>query len=226
MPLVPVDDNVTVFQYEDTGPPPTSDTTPYTTWVLIHGIQFHSGTLAVYLSQRQEDTDNNSGIFSKLLPYAAPNNLRRVHINLRDNGQSTLCADEELVPALGGDKEAQVAFMKCRGLELASFLAWFSQHEHIPPMQEVGGKRVGGLCLVVWSGANAFGLSFFGFAEIIPRDLIERYLRTYVILDAAPTVISAPTLTVEEMYNILLDPAATSEQKLAAWVPKSVGRYS
>ena len=36
----------------------------------------------------------------------------------------------------------------------------------------------------------------------------------------------APRRSIDELYNILLDPAVSDEAKAAAWIPKLVGQYS
>lgn len=182
-----------------------------------------------------------------MIPFASSNNLRLVLLNLREAGKSTPFTDEELIPLSGGDKGARVGFMKQRVLELAAFFSWYIEKEQIPPLQELDGQKTGGFSLITWSAGNAYGVSFLGFAEIIPsqqRQLIERYMRSYVLygmpscleshlqyltrlwIDPVHSTLGVPPRPIHELYNILNDPAASQEQKAAAWMPRLVGNHS
>ncbi|TCD60168.1 hypothetical protein EIP91_010615 [Steccherinum ochraceum] len=212
MPLASLDDYGVVFDYDDTGAPP--GLTDYATLVIIHGIQF------------------NNGIFFRLRHYAASNNLRLVLLNLREHGHSTPYSDDEVKILTASDLEPQVAFMKQRVKELAAFFAWYIQMENIPLKKEVNGRKTGGFSWVAWSGGNAFGISFFGLPEVIPEDqrqLIERYLRSYVMYDPAHPLVGAPVRSIDELYNVFFDPAIPAADKTPFgpyWVPKLVGKHS
>ncbi|TCD64176.1 hypothetical protein EIP91_004448 [Steccherinum ochraceum] len=212
MPLASLDDYGVVFDYDDTGAPPGS--TDYTTLVIVHGIQF------------------NNGIFFRLKPYAASANLRLVLLNLREHGRSTPYSDDEAKILAGSDLEQQAAFMKQRVKELAAFFAWFIQKENIPLKKEVNGKKTGGFSWIAWSGGNAYSVSFFGFPEVIPeheRQLIERYLRSYVMYDPAHPLVGAPVRSIDELYNVFFDPAIPAADKDPFgpyWVPKLIGKHS
>ncbi|TCD64012.1 hypothetical protein EIP91_004680 [Steccherinum ochraceum] len=191
MPFAPVDDRGTVLQYEDTGVP--NGSAAYKTLILIHGIQF------------------NAAVFKPLIPFAAPNNLRLVFVNLRSNGGSTPYNDEEIKAVTSGDEEQQAGFVKERVLELSSFLAWFLEKETIPIPKELGGKREGGFTLhCSCEGCHRAVLDYV----------------YHIILDPPYPAIGARHPSIEELYNMLLDPKATNEEKAAAWIPKLVGNYS
>lgn len=209
MPLAPVDANGTVLYYEDSGPLKGN----YTTLVIVHGTAFHGGEYPVHTApiptaftfynltkpfarlaciRRRTIT----AFFRRMIPYAAPNNLRLVLLNRRDYPGSTSLTDTELSalkaicdptsPAYDASKslEAQSNFLKARGFEVAEFMAWFAKTENIPKVvdKEDEGKE-GGMALVAWSSANGTALGLFAHLKELrreAREALEPYMRTYL----------------------------------------------
>ncbi|TCD62802.1 hypothetical protein EIP91_006395 [Steccherinum ochraceum] len=212
MPLASIDEYGVVFDYDDTGAPPGSS--DYITLIITHGVYY------------------TNGIFFRLRPYAAPLNLRLVLLNFRENGKSTRFSDDEVKILAGTDLEPKAAFMKQRVKELAAFFVWYIRKENIPIQKEVDGRKTGGFTWIAWSAASAYGVSFFGFPEVIPENqqqLIEKYMRAYVLFDPTHSVVGGHPRTLDELYNVFLDPSIPAADKSLQgpyWVPKLVGKYS
>ncbi|TCD61959.1 hypothetical protein EIP91_007668 [Steccherinum ochraceum] len=209
MPLAPVDTHGTQLHYEDSGAP--LEVVTYTTLVLLHGVYF------------------NSGIFRPLIPYAAENGLRLVLLNGRDNGESTSFTDDELKSLAVTSREEREAFLKRRVHEYASFLRWYVENEDTPLLEEANGNRTGGVSLVMWSGGNGYGPAFFAYADTFPahtRQVLQKYLRSYVIYDAPMYPLGLPHPPQDELYSPTRDPTWTRERLQAAFLPGLVGHYS
>ena len=125
-------------------------------------------------------------VFFPLIPFTEAHNVRIVLPNGRDIGNSTPYTEADLKAIQGKDKAAQVEFMRRAMPEYAAFLAWYVQHEKIPPFAEdAAGIRTGGITLVGWSAASDWFIPFFAMADAIPEEnrvIIEPYVRSLVTL--------------------------------------------
>lgn len=126
-------------------------------------------------------------MYRPLIPYAARHNLRLVLLNMHGYPESTTYSDAELDRLEGTPMEQELA-LKIRGVELAVFLRWFIEMEHIPPVTEVeGSRKIGGVSVLAWSGGNSVSLAMFAHAHALPQDtqkLLGAYLRTLILYGA------------------------------------------
>ncbi|CCM00689.1 uncharacterized protein FIBRA_02728 [Fibroporia radiculosa] len=179
MPFAPVGSDGVQFFYEDSGAPAASDS--YVTLVLIHGGVFHSP------------------IYRPMFKHAADHNLRFVALNLRDYPRTTPLSAAELDALRTGGKETQRAEIRARGLEIASFIAWYIEHEGIPSITfSSGGDPVsGGVAVLGWSIGNCTTISMLANADTLPLDvqgLLGRYMRTLIIYDPPYFALGGPDM--------------------------------
>ena len=87
--------------------------------------------------------------FHRLLPMAAPNNLRLVILNRRDYAGSTKYTEAELESLREGRRE----FLENLGLETITFLAWFATTQDIPKLS--ADRKTGGFVTIGWSMGGA-----------------------------------------------------------------------
>ncbi|EJD04688.1 uncharacterized protein FOMMEDRAFT_27031 [Fomitiporia mediterranea MF3/22] len=178
-----INDAGTQFAYLDSGAPP-GDT--YITLVIIHGHTYHAQN------------------FSRLLPIAKDHNLRIIALNRRDYVGSTPFSSAELEALNNSDVEAQVAFLKARGLEIARFLVWVITEKKIPTASADG--KEGGLAVLGWSMGNLTTMAFMRHLNAYPRDLVESirpYLRALYIYENGATTMGYPSA--EGGYHPLYD---------------------
>ncbi|KAH9939831.1 hypothetical protein B0H21DRAFT_812571 [Amylocystis lapponica] len=208
MPVGPVDSNGTVLYYEDSGVPPESSST-YATVVLAHGTMFHSA------------------IFRRMMPYAAAHSLRLVLLNLRDYPGSTRYSAAELGMLGGPTREAQDAAITARGREIAAFMHWYIETEHIPPISkgtEADETQRGGISLLGWSSGNCQTLSVLAHADKLPEEtrvLLGAYLRSLILHDASLTSIGETAPELEGLYSPFRDPNLNYDEKVlgfSKWV--------
>jgi len=198
MPLAPAGNHGAQLLYHDSGAPATSNS--YVTLVLFHGAVFHSP------------------IFQRLFEFAAGLSLRLVTVTLRDYPGSTPLTPDELDALRSPDRDVQASMIKDRGHELAFFLEWFIRTENIPPLEpsdDPNASRNGGLAILAWSWGNCMALSFLSHGDSLPTDtkeLLNSYMRTYVIYDPPPFVFGVPDPPLEEIYSPLRDPNIPREQ--------------
>lgn len=188
MPYAPITDEGAVLYYDDSGTPAGRE--DYVTVVAIHGTLFHSGTfdtsssgssLGSYLYRM--NLSSLSEVFGGMHPFATERGMRLVRINLRDYPGSTPLSKDA-----PGTAEEIIASM---GQELAAFLAWFIEAEHLPEISlttSADGKETdlkGGLSILGWSMGNIPALSLLGNLDKLPttgRDLLGKYVRSYIML--------------------------------------------
>ncbi|KZT20476.1 hypothetical protein NEOLEDRAFT_1039328, partial [Neolentinus lepideus HHB14362 ss-1] len=148
------------LSFTDTGPVTGSDT--YTTVVILHGCGFPAVC------------------FQRLLPYAKQDDVRLVAVNRRPYGGSTKYNEAELEELRTG----QISFLHRTASELANFLLWFVDTNHIPPVSTSG--RQGGICVLGWSLGNSSVMTLLAYPEIIRPEMsakLERYLRKILLYD-------------------------------------------
>jgi hypothetical protein len=130
-----------------------------------------------------------TGIFQKLLPYALPNNLRLIPVNLRDYQGSSKYTAEELEAVSSKDPDRQAAFLKDQGRQLAGLLESLAETLNVPPIREMDGKKVGGMALLTWSMSNCMNVAFLANASTFPErtiDFLGKYLRKSIFLGKCP----------------------------------------
>lgn len=200
MPYAPVTDEGAVLYYEDSGTP--AGLTDYVTIVAIHGTLFHSGTSGTSGSSFRSylylmNLSSLSEVFGRVLPFATERGMRLVRINLRDYPGSTPLSKDA-----PGTAEEIIASM---GQELAAFLAWFVEAEHLPEISstssadEKGTDLKGGLSILAWSMGNIPALSLLGNLDKVSQtrqDLLGKYVRSYVMLGRRSLHDSPPKMTV------------------------------
>lgn len=94
------------------------------------------------------------------------------------------------------DPEKQAAALRDYAIEFATFVTRFIEMEKIPPPKRVGDKEFGGVSLLAWSQGTALLLSFLShipFYDTHANVLLERYIRTVMIVGACDTPLSSDT---------------------------------
>jgi len=127
-----------------------------------------------------------------------------------------------------GSKEDQERFLQERVLEYARFVEWFIEREQPPALQESKGKRAGGISAVFWSGGNGLGVAFLAYADLLPqhtREVLEKYIRSYVLYDAPLFPLGLPVPSPDDLYNPGRDPAFPPDRLAAIFLPCLSGHY-
>jgi len=200
MPLAPADDQGTQLYYQDSGAPP--GIAVYTTLILVHGTLFHGAT------------------YSPMLSFAAKHNIRLVALNLRGYPKSTPFSEEEAAIAQSGDYPSLDAFIAARGLEVASFVAWFIQEHALPRLSTTitldGTESIhGGVSLLGWSYGTAIMLSFLAHADRVSqetREFLDGYLRTCILHDPPALALGLPGPDLKYAYSPFRDPTLTAQE--------------
>lgn len=169
-------DGIDIF-YTDSGAP--SDSTDYTTLVILHGSAF---------TGRKHHTSVFSGTpvlsvhcilieasFKKLHGYAHALNLRTVVWNRRDYPGSTKYTDAELDDLKNGRQE----FIDRLAVQLGQFLEQFIEEEHIPKIS--ANRKSGGLAIMGWSMGIASVIPLFSSKELVHHSLLEPYVKDLII---------------------------------------------
>ncbi|KAI8973116.1 Alpha/Beta hydrolase protein [Trametes punicea] len=162
------------LSYIDSGVPVHHYQT-YTTLFVVHGT--------VYTSR----------VFQRVMSLAGPAGVRFVVINRRDYPGSTPLTPEDLKLVTSGNDEEKAAFISDRGIEFASFIDHFIQHNEIPPISEDG--KSGGFAIVGWSLGNAVALSAVANLDALPAPAQSRWashMRGLVLHEAPPVSIGSP----------------------------------
>ncbi|TFK50219.1 hypothetical protein OE88DRAFT_1645925 [Heliocybe sulcata] len=111
---------------------------------------------------------------------AEKDDLRLVVVNRRAYGGSTKYGEAELEELRTG----QASFLHRIASELANFLVWLIDTNHIPPTSEDGSQ--GGICLMGWSLGNTSVMTLLAYPDVIPPEIsakLEQYLRKIVLYD-------------------------------------------
>ncbi|KAI0311448.1 hypothetical protein OF83DRAFT_1068806 [Amylostereum chailletii] len=177
MPIATVNDAGLQFFYEDTGPLDH----PYLTIVLVHGTGFHTGMSHSTLPGHMPSNPLYllAGIFRRLLPHAAPNNVRLILVNRRDYPRSTPFSSVELAALSSEDVATRTAAIRQHGLQMGAFLACIRLS---PLCRDIDGKTKGGMAFVAWSLSHTAMSSLISCADMLPVDesaALEPYLRAY-----------------------------------------------
>jgi hypothetical protein len=170
-----IDTDVELF-FTDSGP--VTGSTNYTTLVIYHGAAFNGCTDFSSFSLLYVFTTRSLDSFSKLIPFAAADNIRLVSVNRRHYTGSTKYTDDEFHDLQGGQK----SFMERTGRQVANFLLWFAKTNKIPQISL--DCKSGGFAVMGWSLGNATTLSVLGHPESIPKDSyrkLEPYFRQLIM---------------------------------------------
>jgi pimeloyl-ACP methyl ester carboxylesterase len=108
------------------------------------------------------------GIFERILPLAAPNNLRLIVLNRRGYPDSTPYTAEETDDLVSGGK----IFLETVGLQVSQFLNAFLDRNDIP--QASPDRKSGGLALLGWSQGACWALAPLGQSDVIPKSYLTR----------------------------------------------------
>src|ERR1700734_4186284 len=95
MPTAPVDTNVELF-FTMTDSGPVAGSTNYTTLVIYHGTAFNGSKRFLSYSARESSLTRSLDSLLKLVPFAAPDNIRLVIVNRRRYAGSTKYTDTEM----------------------------------------------------------------------------------------------------------------------------------
>lgn len=187
MPVAPVDSVGTVLYYEDSGVP-LGDSL-YTSIVLSHGAAFHSGELPFVDVQHLLwliAIRYTSGVFHRMVPYAAQNNLRLFLVNSRDYPGSSPFSPAEFDALGSSDRLVQAKAIQKQGVELAAFLIYLIEEHDIPPITTLGdGTLTGGLAVLSWSLGTLVPTAFLAHADALPtktQHRLQSHLRSVVLL--------------------------------------------
>ncbi|KAI9066194.1 hypothetical protein FKP32DRAFT_1566413 [Trametes sanguinea] len=162
------------LSYIDSGIPSSSEE-GYTTMFALHGTGF------------------TSPIFEKVMSLATLANIRFVAINRRDYPGSTPYTPEEMQTIISGSYDEKVAFVKARGLELASFVDQFIVRNNIPPISKEG--KHGGFALIGWSYGSFVALSAVanvGSLDTPARARWAAHMRALVLQEPPTVAIGSP----------------------------------
>lgn len=187
MPTLALQDRGVVLAYEESGAPANSTT--YTTVFLLHTFLFDARMYIRGLPLRAHLLDCSMispGSFRRMFLHAATHNLRLIALHLREYGDSTKFTDEELDNFYSADPAVQEASVFGQGMEIASFIAHFIEHEELPPPKESNGGQTGGISILGWSAQGAASalslLANIAALNLHRSALIEEYLRTVILL--------------------------------------------
>lgn len=92
--------------------------------------------------------------------------LRIVAVNRRDYPGSTPLTQEDTTVLASGSDEQKAAFLKARGVEVATFVTRFVERNKLPPVSP--DRKTGGFALLGWSLGNAIALSAVANVDSLP----------------------------------------------------------
>ncbi|KAJ7174608.1 Alpha/Beta hydrolase protein [Mycena filopes] len=164
MPSLTLENGVT-FAYTDSG----ALEGDYTTFLIIHGHTFHSGT------------------FHRLTPLAAPNALRIICVNRREYPGSSPFTPAELTVFASGSDAERAAILAEQGHDLALFTAALIAELNLP--------EGGGVALVGWSMGTIFLLSLVACINTLPADtkaLLTGFVRSVILLQPPSLTLGLP----------------------------------
>ncbi|CDO72522.1 hypothetical protein BN946_scf184983.g5 [Trametes cinnabarina] len=197
--------------YLDSGAP--AGRTDYTTIVLIHGWGWHSG------------------VFKRLLPFAAQNNTRLLLVNRRDYPGSKpytpeerkhfACVAEGAPDSLQAKEDAK-AVMRDRARELFDFLVDYVRREKVP---QANGKE-GGIVIVGWSLGSTWITSLLASVDQFPEDDVQlsKYVRRVVLFDAS--FICYGYTPPPDSYEPLYDESLSDSERVARFAVWVTGYYA
>lgn len=119
------------------------------------------------------DTHESLAIFEKVMALAQGSNIRIVAVNRRDYPGSTPLTTEDTAILASGSDEQKAAFLKARGVEVATFIDLFVERNGVPPISPDG--HTGGFALLGWSLGNAIVLSAVANVESLPPAAQDRW---------------------------------------------------
>ncbi|EIW56131.1 uncharacterized protein TRAVEDRAFT_39145 [Trametes versicolor FP-101664 SS1] len=174
MQHIVVDAEDTKLSYIDSGVPHQA-TDGYKTIFAVHGTVF------------------TSPIFEKVMALAQGSNIRIVAVNRRDYPGSTPLTTEDTAILASGSDEQKAAFLKARGVEVATFIDLFVERNGVPPISPDG--HTGGFALLGWSLGNAIALSAVANVESLPPAAQDRWtsgMRALILHEPLTVAIGSP----------------------------------
>lgn len=125
-------------------------------------------------AHRGRDTHRASlAIFEKVMALAQGSKIRIVAVNRRDYPGSTPLATEDTAILASGSDDQKSAFLKARGVEIATFIDLFVERNRVPPISADG--QTGGFALLGWSLGNAIALSAVANVDSLPSAAQDRW---------------------------------------------------
>ncbi|TBU38724.1 Alpha/Beta hydrolase protein [Dichomitus squalens] len=150
--------------YLDSGAP---EKQVYTTIFAIHGMGYHSP------------------VFRRVIALSPAVGVRFVAVTRRDYNGSTPYTAHELNALQNGSNSDKQAFLRARGLEIATFIQRFIQENSLPaPSSD---EKTGGIGVLGWSLGASFAVALVANLQTYPT-LIQKTLGQYLralILQAA-----------------------------------------
>ncbi|KAJ6483304.1 Alpha/Beta hydrolase protein [Mycena sanguinolenta] len=197
------------FTFTDSGPPSTES---YTTFILVHGHTYHSGTSLA--SAGVPHPNAVPGAFKKLGPLAKDNSVRIVCVNRREYEGSAPQTPEELRVYQAGNDEERTKLLGEEGVNLALCVDAIIQKCALP--------ESGHVALVGWSLGNTFTLAAMASLASLPhgsRDRLVKYIKSFILWDPPSQAlgIEGPENPYVPLYDMTI-PDDARGQKFGVWV--------
>jgi hypothetical protein len=93
---------------------------------------------------------------------------RFVSITRRNYPGSTALSEADIGVLTAGSEEDKNAFLKARGVEIATFISKFIEKESLPAITDNG--TGGGIALIGWSLGNSFSLASISHLDALPEE--------------------------------------------------------
>ncbi|KAI0705152.1 hypothetical protein BC835DRAFT_1537220 [Cytidiella melzeri] len=191
MPLVPIDDDGNVLEYEDSGAPPGS--TDYTTLFCFNNFLWHSG------------------VFRPLFPHAATYNFRVIAIHPREYCRSSPYTDDELAALQSGDQDDEANIIRQEGHAMAVVIAHVIKNDGLPLPSESGGVKTGGVIIIARSAGVALLAALLGNLDSLDKEvyaLLDQYVTCCIMLDPPGMIfgIAEPTGSIHPLKDVSLSP--------------------
>ncbi|GJE99281.1 hypothetical protein PsYK624_155340 [Phanerochaete sordida] len=132
-------------------------------------------------------------IFKKISDLAASGGVRFVAIQRRDYPMSSPIPPVELSTLAEGTDEEKAAYLRARGIEIATFIDRFLQENQLPPPDKHGAG--GGFAVVGWSLGCVFALAALANLDALDdaaQARFSRHMRSLVLLDAPHSALGMP----------------------------------
>ncbi|EKM49711.1 uncharacterized protein PHACADRAFT_188757 [Phanerochaete carnosa HHB-10118-sp] len=175
MQQIVVDDQETKLSYIDSGVPASKSGNNYTTIFAIHGSVF------------------TNHVFEKLMAAAAEHNIRIVAMNRREYPGSTPLSPSDIQILSSGTDDEKAAFLRARGLEIATFACRFAQQYDIPRISEDG--KTGGFVIFGWSFGCSIAHPAVAHFDALPppsKQYFSTNLRGLILLEPPTVTLGTP----------------------------------
>ena len=155
--------------------------------------------------------------------------MRIICPNLRDYPGSSPYTPAELDSLWSNDAEKEQTALRLQGTEIATFLEDVILTGKSTPVQEVNGKKTGGLVLLSWSLGNVWSLAMFANIQDLEskaRIALEEQLRAFVMYGKpeSATHHSNIKLTRNRQNRLTLPWAVLSQKKYTILVTTNLSR--